>query len=85
MKFQITKNILDSICLKFGRLLSSSVTIPILEGVLVETADSYINFIVSNGDETMLERIPLSDEVKVEVTERAVFPRNYLPDEYAQD
>ncbi len=76
MKFQFTKNILDSICLKFGRLLSSSVTIPILEGVLVETTDSYISFIVSNGDETMLERIPLSDEVKVEVTGRAVFPRS---------
>ncbi|TBV85439.1 DNA polymerase III subunit beta [Lysinibacillus sp. OL1] len=76
MKFQITKNILDSICLKFGRLLSCSVPIPILEGVLVETTESYISFIVSNNDETILERISLSDEVKIEVTGRAVFPRS---------
>ena len=43
--------------------------------MLVETTESYI-FIVSNNDETILERISLSDEVKIGVTGRAVFPRS---------
>ncbi len=75
MKFQVTKSVLDSVCTKFGRLLSSTVTIPILEGVLVEVKESHIDFIVSNGDESMLERVHLSEDVCVQVIGRAVFPR----------
>ncbi|MDD1505531.1 DNA polymerase III subunit beta [Lysinibacillus sp. CNPSo 3705] len=75
MKFQITKSILDSVCAKFGRLLTGTVTIPILEGVLVEATENYIHFIVSNGDESMLERVPLSEDVNIEIPGRAVFPR----------
>lgn len=80
MKFTLPKVIITEITGKMGRLLTAKSSIPILSGILVEAKPDCILFTVSDGVESMIHRLPVSDEkgISVEVEGVSVFSKETL-------
>lgn len=77
MKFIITDVEINEAIKKMGRLLTAKSAIPILAGVLVEAKKDCILFTASDGTESIVHRITLSQEDGAEIVEegKAVFTK----------
>ena len=80
MKFTLPKTIISEITSKMGRLLTAKSSIPILMGTLVEAKNDCILFTASDGTESMIHRVNVTEEngVRVEEEGKSVFSKETL-------
>lgn len=78
MKFTLPKKTITEITGKMGRLMTAKSSIPILMGILVEVQNDCILFTVSDGTESLIHRLPVSekDGIIVEEEGRSVFSKD---------
>lgn len=77
MKFTLPKKTITEITGKMGRLMTAKSSIPILMGILVEAQKDCILFTVSDGTESLIHRLSVSekDGIIVEEEGRSVFSK----------
>lgn len=78
MNFIIEAQLINQISKNMGALLNSRTTIPILTGVLINVSESDIRFTVSDGTDTLVQRIIKTDGIEINTTGTAVFPKDFF-------
>lgn len=78
MKFSIPKTTITELLGKIGRLMTAKSSIPILAGVLVEVQNDCILFTVSDGTESMIHCIPITEDsgIVVDGNGKSVFSKD---------
>ncbi|RKJ74882.1 hypothetical protein D7X33_19005, partial [Butyricicoccus sp. 1XD8-22] len=78
MNFTINAGTLNQISKNMGTLLGAKTTLPILTGVLIVVNESEILFTVSDGADTLVQRVIQSDDVEINTTGTAVLPKDFF-------
>lgn len=66
MKFTIEKSKLTDALNKMGRIMTAKPSIPILGGILVKATADCLILTASDGTESIIHRIPVSEELEIE-------------------
>jgi len=78
MNFTMDASTMNQISKNMGSLLGAKTTIPVLTGVLTVVQENEILFTVSDGADTLVQRVMRSDEVEINTTGTTILPKDFF-------
>lgn len=78
MNFTIDSKIINQVSKNMGTLLNAKTTIPVLTGVLTVVTEKEILFTVSDGTDTLVQRVMKSEDIQINESGIIVLPKDFF-------